>query len=289
MSRRLTPFLFTAPAVIALFVWMIVPLALTLWCSVLRYRLLSPAEPAFVGLDNYRYFLMDSAAWRAMANTLVLVGSALSVTVVLGIGLAVLFDHDFFGRGTARLLLIAPFLVMPTVSALIWKNLIMHPVNGVLAFVTGGLGFEAIDWLGDWPMTSVVIIVSWQWLPFAALVLLTALQSLDEEQKEAACLDGAGSLDRFCFITLPHLRPSISIVILVETIFFLSIFAEIFVTTSGGPGLATTTLAFLIYTRALLEFDVGAASAGGVVAVVLANGVAIFLVRTVARSLDARG
>src|SRR5581483_3958563 len=151
------------------------------------------------------------------------------------------------------LLIIAPFFVMPTVSALVWKNMLLHPVNGLVAFLMRSVKLEAVDWFGAWPMTSIIIIVSWQWLPFALLILLTAIQSLDQEQREAARM--------FFFIILPHLRRAISVVIMIETIFFLSVFAEIFVTTSGGPGLATTNLAFLIYIRSLLEYDVGSASA----------------------------
>ena len=175
---------------------------------------------------------------------------------------------------------------MPTVSALIWKNLMMHPIYGVLGFLARSLGFEPVDWFAQFPMLSVVIIVSWEWLPFALLILLTAVQSLDNEQREAARMDGAGVIAQFFFITLPHLRRAISVVIMIETIFLLTIFAEIFVTTSGGPGNATTNLAFLIYARALLQFDVGGASAGGVVAIVLANIVAFFLVRSIAHRLE---
>jgi sorbitol/mannitol transport system permease protein len=176
---------------------------------------------------------------------------------------------------------------MPTVSALIWKNMLMHPVNGLFAWITTGLGLGPIDWFANLPLTSIIIIVAWQWTPFALLILLTAIQSLDNEQKEAARMDGAGPLSMFWFIILPHLGRAISVVVMIETIFFLTIFAEIFVTTSGGPGLASTNLAFLIYIRALLEFDVGGASAGGVIAIILANIVAIFLIRAVAKNLDA--
>jgi sorbitol/mannitol transport system permease protein len=118
------------------------------------------------------------------------------------------------------------------------------------------------------------------------LILLTAVQSLDHEQKEAARMDGAGVFAQFFFITLPHLSRAIGVVIMIETIFLLTVFAEIFVTTSGGPGNATTNLAFLIYARALLQYDIGGASAGGVVAIVLANIVAFFLVRSIARRLE---
>ena len=137
------------------------------------------------------------------------------------------------------------------------------------------------------PLLSIIFIVAWQWLPFAALILLTALQSLDSEQQEAAEMDGAGMLSRFFYIIVPHLARAITVVILIETIFLLSIFAEILVTTNGGPGTASTNLAFLVYAQALLQFDVGTASAGGVVAVILANIVALFLMRMIGKNLAA--
>ena len=276
-----------APSVIVLLLWMIVPLGLTLWFSFQRYNLVVPGISGFAGLENYEYLLTDPALWTAMANTLLLVGWVLVITVGLGTVLAVLFDQEFFGRGIARLFAIAPFFVMPTVSALIWKNMMMHPVNGLFASFAKGLGLQPIDWFAEFPLGSIIIIVAWQWTPFALLILLTAIQSLDSEQKEAARMDGAGALAMFWFIILPHLGRAIAVVVMIETIFFLTIFAEIFVTTSGGPGLATTNLAFLIYIRALLEFDVGGASAGGVIAIILANIVAIFLIRAVAKNLDA--
>lgn len=276
-----------SPSVLVLLLWMIVPLGMTIYFSFIRYNLLNPMMTGFAGFENYEFLLTDPALWTAMGNTLILVGACLVVTVVLGTLLAVLFDAEFYGRGVARLLVIAPFFVMPTVSALVWKNLMMHPINGVISSFLRGIGIGPIDWFADVPLLSIIIIVSWQWVPFAFLILLTAIQSLDNEQKEAARMDGAGPVSMFFFIILPHLSRALSVVIMIETIFLLTIFAEIFVTTAGGPGLATTNLAFFIYIRALLDFDVGGASAGGIIAVILANIVAIFLVRAVARNLDA--
>ncbi|GAA0582942.1 carbohydrate ABC transporter permease [Halomonas salifodinae] len=275
-----------APAVTLLLIWMLIPLGMTLWFSFQRYNLLMPGMEQFAGLENYRYLLTDPALWSAMGTTLVLVGSVLAISVIGGTLLAVLYQQEFFGRGIARVLAISPFFIMPTVSALVWKNMMMHPVNGVLAWFTGLFGLPAIDWFSSYPLLSIIVIVAWQWLPFALLILLTALQSLDDDQVEAARMDGAGPVAVFFFITLPHLKRAISVVIMIQMIFLLTIFAEIFVTTSGGPGLATTNLAYLIYIRALLEFDVGGASAGGVIAIVLANIVAIFLIRMVARNLE---
>lgn len=276
-----------APSVVLLFLWMIVPLVMTLWFSFQRYNILNPARDGFAGFNNYRFLLSDPALWTAMGNTLILVGSVLVITIVLGTLMAVLFDQPFAGRGVARLLVIAPFFVMPTVSALIWKNMLMHPVNGLFAWITKSLGLGVVDWFAQVPLLSIIMIVSWQWIPFALLIILTSLQSVDAEQKEAARIDGAGPFQMFFKIILPHLKRPIGIVIMIETIFFLSIFAEILVTTNGGPGNASTNLPYLVYRKALLDWDVGGASAGAMIAVVLANIVAVFLLRTVARSMDA--
>jgi sorbitol/mannitol transport system permease protein len=275
------------PAVALLLIWMIVPLALTIYFSTLHYNLLDPESGQFVGFENFRYFLTDPAFLASLVNTLVLVGSVLAITILIGIPLALLLDQPVIGRSIVRLMVIAPFFVMPTVSALVWKNLLMHPVSGLFAWIATSFGLTPIDWFNDAPMLAIILIVSWQWLPFATLILLTALQSLDEEQKEAAEMDGAPPLSTFIYITLPHLARPITVVILIETIFLLTVFAEIFVTTGGGPGLQTTNIAFLIYSQALIQFDVGSASAGGLVAVVIANIVAFFLVRIVGRNLEA--
>jgi sorbitol/mannitol transport system permease protein len=285
-KRRISTLPLVAPSVIVLLLWMIVPLVMTLWFSVQRYNLLNPDNREFVGIENFTFILSDPALWTSILVTLILVGSVLAITIGLGTLLAILFDQDFYGQGIARVLAISPFFVMPTVSALVWKNMLMHPVSGLFAQITRGLGLGAIDWFTDFPLLAIIIIVSWEWLPFALLILLTAIQSLDHEQLEAARMDGANAIALFRFIMLPHLSRAIAVVAMIETIFLLTIFAEIFVTTGGGPGVATTNLAYYIFLRALLEFDVGGASAGGLIAVVLANIVAIFLVRSVARNLD---
>lgn len=281
---RTWPFLL--PSVAVLLLWAVVPLVMTVWFSFERYNLLDPGQRGFAGFGNYAFLLTDPGLARAVVNTLLLAGGVLAITVGVGTLLAVLFDQPFFGRGLARVLVIAPFFVMPTVSALIWKNMLMDPVNGVFAFLMRSVGLQPVDWFAKAPLAAIVIIVAWQWLPFALLVLLTSLQSLDQETKESARLDGAGPVALFAHIILPHLRRAIGVVVMLETIFLLTIFAEIFVTTSGGPGLASTNLAFLIYRYALLEFDIGGASAGGLLAIVLANIAAVFLMRTIARNLE---
>ncbi len=278
--------LMMSPAVILLLGWMIVPLSMTVYFSLLRFNLLQPGPRTFAGLSNFTFFLTDPAFFTALVNTLILVGGVLAISIVGGIALALLLNQPMWGQGIVRVLVISPFFIMPTVSALVWKNMFMNPVNGLLAHAARGVGLEAFDFLGRAPLLSIMLMVAWQWMPFAALILLTALQSLDQEQQEAAEMDGAGVANRFIYIVLPHLARAATVVVLIETIFLLSIFAEILVTTNGGPGLASTNITYLVYVQSLLQFDVGLGSAGGIVAVVLANIVAIFLMRMIGKNLD---
>ena len=277
--------LMMAPAVVLLLGWMLVPLTITLFFSFKKYLPLRGGDLGWVGFENYLRFVSSSSFWPAVATTLVIVGGVLVITVLLGIALALLLDQPIWGQGVVRILVIAPFFVMPTVSGLVWKNMFMDPVNGFFAHIWRLFGAETVQWLSHASMPSLVMIISWQWLPFATLILLTAIQSLDSEQLEAAEMDGARPIGRFWFIILPHLARAITVVILIQTIFLLSIFAEIFVTTAGAFG--TKTLTYLIFQRVLESQNVGLGSAGGVYAIILANIVAVFLLRIVGKNLDA--
>lgn len=277
--------LMMAPAVILLLGWMLVPLTMTLYFSFKKYLPLRGGDLGWVGFENYVRFVNSSSFWPAVSATLTIVVGVLLITAVLGILLAILLNQPMWGQGIVRILVIAPFFVMPTVSALVWKNMFMDPVNGLFAHLWAFFGAEPIAWLTQVPMGSIIMIVSWQWLPFATLILLTAIQSLDREQLEAAEMDGAPPVSRFWFITLPHLSRALTVVILIQTIFLLSIFAEIFVTTQGAFG--TRTLSYLIFQRVLESQNIGLGSAGGVYAIILANIVALFLMRIVGKNLDA--
>ncbi len=274
-----------APAVVLLLGWMLVPLLMTLYFSFKRYLPLRGGDLGWTGFDNYVRFVTSSAFWPSVQATLIIVGGTLLITVIFGVLLGILLNQAMWGQGIVCILVIAPFFVMPTVSALVWKNMFMDPVNGLFAHLWKFFGAAPVEWLSDASMFSLVLIVSWQWLPFATLILLTAIQSLDGEQLEAAEMDGAPVLSRFFYIVMPHLGRAITIVILIETIFLLSIFAEIFVTTGGAFG--SRTLTYLIFQRVLESQNVGLGSAGGVYAIILANIVAIFLMRIVGKNLDA--
>ncbi len=280
--------LMMAPAVVLLLGWMLVPLCMTLFFSFKKYLPLRGDSLEngleWVGWTNYVRFVSSSSFWPSVQATLLIVGGVLVITIVLGVLLAMLLDQPMWGQGIVRILVISPFFVMPTVSALVWKNMFMNPTNGLFAHLWKFFGATPVDWLSQASMQSIIMIVSWQWLPFATLILLTAIQSLDSEQLEAAEMDGAPALQRFRFIILPHLARAITVVVLIQTIFLLAIFAEIFVTTGGAFG--TKTLTYLIFQRVLESQNVGLGSAGGVYAIILANIVALFLMRIVGKNLD---
>ncbi|MEX8494944.1 carbohydrate ABC transporter permease [Sphaerotilus sp.] len=284
--NRFLPRALMAPAVVTLFLWMIVPLVMTLYFSVIRYNLMQPEATGFIGLENFEYFITDPSFSTSVVNTLLLLGSVIVITVGMGVGIALLIDDPFPGRGLVRILLISPFFVMPTVNALLWKHMMMNPIYGVLAQVWMFFGAAPVDWLTDFPLLSVIIMVAWQWLPFATLIFITALQSMDRDQLEASRMDGATYLQQLRYLYLPHLGRSVAVVVMIEMIFLLSVFAEIYTTTGGGPGDASTNMAFLIFKQALLNFDAGVASAGALFAVVLANIAAAFLIRMVGKNLD---
>ena len=193
-TRTLARFML-APSVLLLLVWMIVPLAMTLWFSFQQLQSAQPDPRRLRRLVQLPLFLHRTRpSCQSILNTLVLVLGVLVITVIGGILLALLLDQPMLGQGIVRILVISPFFVMPPVAALVWKNMIMHPGYGVFADIARFFGAQPVDWFAQYPLFSIILIVAWQWLPFATLILLTSLQSLDGEQKEAAEMDGAGFL-----------------------------------------------------------------------------------------------
>jgi sorbitol/mannitol transport system permease protein len=278
-SRKSLPL----PAIIFMVIVTQIPLLLTLRYSLERWNLLRPERRATIWFDNYIDIIQNRDFWTIIINTLVLTFSVVVLTLVFGLLLALLLNRDFPGRNIVRTMLITPFLIMPTVSAVLWKNVLFNPAFGLLAALFAMLGLDRPDFLADAPMMSVIIIIVWQWTPFMMLILLAGLQSLDTEQIEASQIDGANAFTQFRYIVLPHLQRYIEIAVLMETLFILSVFGEIFVTTSGGPGIQTTNLSFGIYQEAFNRWNIGEASAMGVYAIILANIVVLLFVRVLRR------
>ena len=310
MSNRTLPRLLQAPAVLLLLVWMLVPLSMTLYFSFIRYVLNSLNRPEWTspsfsnwrGFGNYNYVLDAKDFWFAVQNSILIVGGILFFTVMLGLSIAVLINKTFPGRGIVRVLLISPFFVMPAVSGVLWINMILYPVLGLNGIAVEALNnlvkdLKDLPILGSffslWPeltpisfratQTSayaVIIMVTWQWTPFAVLIFMTSLQSEDQQQKEAAVLDGATSWAQFRYMTLPHLARPIAIVVMIQSIFHLSLYAEIEIVSRGN---GNKNLPYLIGEFA--NNNIGAASATGIFAVILANIIAIFLLRMVGKNL----
>ena len=310
MSDRSLPRLLQTPAVLLLLVWMLVPLSMTLYFSFIRYVLNSLRRPEWTkpaisnwrGFGNYEFVLNNKDFLLAIQNSLLIVCSIIILTVVLGVFIAVVINKSFPGQGIVRVLLISPFFVMPAVNAVLWINMILDPVLGLQGLAIEGLNqlienLQNTPLLGNffslWPefepisfratQTSayaVIMMVTWQWTPFAVLIFMTSLQSEDIQQKEAAILDGAGAWSQFRFLTLPHLGRPIAIVVMIQAIFHLSLYAEIEIVSRGN---GNKNLPYLIGEFA--NNNIGAASATGIIAVILANIVAIFLLRMLGKTL----
>ena len=311
MSNRTLPRLLQTPAVLLLLVWMLIPLGMTLFFSFIRYVLNNLRRPEWTtpsidnwrGFGNYEYVLYQAKDfWFAVQNSLFIVTSVIFLTVGLGLAIAVLINRSFPGRGIVRVLLISPFFVMPAVNAVLWINMILDPVLGLNGLAVAGINqtvsaLQSVPVFGHffslWPeiepvsfratqtsALAVIIMVTWQWTPFAVLIFMTSLQSEDQQQKEAAILDGAGAWSQFRYLTLPHLARPIAIVVMIQAIFHLSLYAEIEIVSRGN---GNKNLPYLIGEFA--SNNIGAASATGILAVILANIVAIFLLRLIGKSL----
>ena len=311
MANRTLPRLLQAPAVLMLLMWMLVPLGMTLFFSFIRYVLNSLRRPEWTtpsienwrGLGNYKYVLDAKDFWFAIQNSVFIVVSILIFTVVFGLLIAVLVNRSFPGRGIVRVLLISPFFVMPAVNAVLWINMILDPVLGLngsrlsRGSTTWSWVCESFRSLGHFSLCgqslkpisfrasqtsayAVIMMVTWQWTPFAVLIFMTSLQSEDESQKEAAMLDGASPWSQFINLTVPHLARPIAIVVMIQSIFHLSLYAEIEIVSRGN---GNKNLPYLI--GEFTSNNIGAASATGIFAVILANIIAIFLLRMVGKSL----
>ncbi len=257
-----------------------IPFALTIYYSFFSWNLLKEGSFQFSGLDNYARLLTDESIRTAVFNTVVLTLAVIAISVVLGLGVAMLLNSEVFGKGLMRTLMIAPFLIMPTAGALIWKDTLLNPLFGLLPYLLTPFGLSRVDWVNQYPMVAVVTVEVWRWTPFMMLIILAGLQSQNLEILEAAKVDGANAIQSFRRITLPLVRPFIELGALLGSLFVVQTFDSIFMLTYGGPGEDTTNVPFLLYLVAFQGFNIGQASAIGVVAVILTTIVATFALRT---------
>lgn len=268
------------PAFLYVFLVTQIPFALTVYYSFFSWNLLKPGSFRFAGLDNYATLLTDPTVRIAVANTVILTVFVIGISVVLGMAVAMLLNSDVFGKGLMRTLMIAPFLIMPTAGALIWKHTLLNPLYGLIPYLLRPLGLGRVDWVGQFPMVTVVTVEVWRWTPFMMLIILAGLQSQNPEVLEAARVDGANALQAFRRITLPLVRPFVELGALLGSLFVVQTYDSIYMLTYGGPGTDTTNIPFLLYLVAFQGYSIGQASAIGVVAVIITIVVATFALRT---------
>jgi len=277
-ERRFALALFL-PALLLLVVTTTLPLVYLLWTSVQRVDLSMPWLSGFAGLENYAKLGGDRRFWSSLWLTFVYTGTTVALQVVVGLGLALLVMQVRLGQGLLRVAAILPIVLAPVVAGLFWRSLVLAPDFGILDFATRALGLGSFNWLGDpqLALVSVIAIHTWQWTPFAFLVLLASLAALPPDIYEAARLDRAGPWQRFWHITLPLLRPAIVIVVILRMVTALSAFAAIFAATGGGPGSATEILNLYAYRLSFTELNLGYGAAVATVLLFLTLAVSLGL------------
>ncbi|HSM40458.1 MAG TPA: sugar ABC transporter permease [Afifellaceae bacterium] len=273
-----------APAMIVLLLTTTFPLAYLIWSSFQNINLAMPFLDGFAGLDNYRTMLADRSFWHALSLTGIYTVTTVILQLVIGLGLALLVLRIPAGQWLFRIIAILPIVLAPVVVGLFWRTLMLAPNFGILDFAVKAMGLGPVNWLGS-PvpaLISVIVIHTWQWTPFAFLVLLASLASLPPDIYEAARIDRANAVRRFVHITLPLIRPAIVIVVIMRAMIALSAFAAIFAATGGGPGTATEILNLYAYRTSFvqLNFGYGSAQAVALLAITLVVSGVLFYLRT---------
>ena len=277
-ERRFALALFL-PAFLLLVATTTLPLVYLVWASTQHLDLTMPWLSGFAGFENYAKLAGDARFWSSLELTLVYTVSTVALQVVLGLGLALFVMQMRAGQALARIAAILPIVLAPVVAGLFWRSLVLAPDFGIMDFVTRALGLGSFNWLGDprLAVVSVIAIHTWQWTPFAFLVLLASLAALPPDLYEAARLDRAGPWQRFRHITLPLIRPAIVIVVILRMVTALSAFAAIFAATGGGPGSATEILNLYAYRLSFTELNIGYGAAVAAVLLLITLSVAFFL------------
>lgn len=257
------------PALIFVIAMTQLPFVATVVISFMNWNAYYPDERGFTGFDNYVSTFTDTNARSAVIVTIVLTTSVVLLSLLIGLGIALLLDRKFRGRSAVRTMMITPFLIVPVAAALLWKHALYNPeyglFNGILTWIFGE-GAPQPDWISDNPLLAIIVAIVWQWTPFMMLILLAGLQSRPLDVIEAARIDGASTWQIFTHMTLPHLRQYIELAGLLGAIYVVQDFDHVFTITSGGLG--TANLPYYIYQTFYTAQDYGRASAAGVVVVI---------------------
>lgn len=270
-----------APALFFAIAMTQIPFLVTIYFSFLSWNQLRPADIEFTGFSNYASLFTGTDFLPSLLATVTITGSAVVLSLILGLGFALLLDRKFIGQGIVRTLMITPFLIMPAAASLIWKWSMLDANVGMVNVGLNAIGLPSVAWNTNFPVLTIVILLTWQFTPFMMLILLAGLQSQSREVLEAASVDGAGPIRIFQTMTLPHLRQYIEIATLLGGIMLLQVFDPIAIMTKGTGG--TKTLSYLLYERAFIGLDIGQAAAYGVVTVILTIVVATIALRSLFR------
>ena len=272
--RRRLPLL---PALLFTIVVTQVPFALNIYYSLTDWTVNPPTPRQFVGGANYRELVGDEFFRQAAVTSIVMTVSAVLGALALGTLLAILLDRAFFGQGIVRTLLITPFLIMPVVAGLIWKNQMFSKLFGVVNWGLERLSLDSIEFVSNHPTFSIVTVLVWQWTPFMMLIILAGLQSQPSDIIEAARVDGATPFGIFRQLTLPHLRRYLELGALLGSIYIVQAFDAVDQMTGGGPG--STNIPYFVYQESIGGgFRYGSASAYAIVVVVFAASSLAFVI-----------
>ena len=279
--RRRLPLL---PALLFTILLTQVPFALSVYYSFTDWTVVPPGPREFVGLDNYRDLLRDDFFGDAIVTSIQLMVFPVLAALVLGTAFALLLDRKFFGRGIVRTMLITPFLLVPVVIGLIWKNQMFHGLYGVINWVIEKLGGTPVEFVSEHPTLSIIITLVWQWTPFMMLIMLAGLQSQPSDVLEAAKVDGTAPFGIFRQLTLSHLRPYMELGVLLGAIYLIQVYDHIAVITGGGPG--STNVPYYVFQRSIGGgWQFGLASAYSIVVVIASIVIATFALRVLSRLL----
>ena len=265
-ERRFALILFL-PSFLLLLLITTAPLVFLTWNSLQKLDLGMPWISGFAGFGNYVKMGEDPRFWNSLGLTFLYTSSTVVLQILIGLSLALLVLQIPRGQAIMRIAAILPIVLAPVVVGLFWRTLVLAPDFGLVDLVTRALGLGNYNWLGDpqLALISVIAIHTWQWTPFAFLVLLATLATLPPDVFEAARLDRANAWQRFWHITLPLIRPAIVMVIILRTMTALSAFAAIFAATGGGPGTSTEILNLYAYRTSFTELNIGYGSALAIV------------------------
>ena len=279
--RRRLPLL---PALLFLILLTQVPFGLSIYYSLTDWTVVPPGPREFVGLENYRELLRDDFFGDAIVVSIQLTVFPVLAALVLGTAFALLLDRKFFGRGIVRTMLITPFLLVPVVIGLVWKNQMFHGLYGVINWVIEKLGGTPVEFVSEHPTLSIIITLIWQWTPFMMLIMLAGLQSQPSDVLEAAKVDGAAPFGIFRQLTLSHLRPYMELGVLLGAIYLIQVYDQIAVITGGGPG--STNVPYYVFQRSIGGgWQFGEASAYSIVVVIASIIIATFALRVLSRLL----